>query len=272
MLNPLSNLTLVINNTSATSVNRNVLHTPTGESLNSAGASSASGVIVSSLAGQLSEAAVRADIREATLDQHALSQKAQALISELVGAGYLANKAAHDAEVPDTDDSGLLARARQATDFLNGNATNPFEDLSREQLSLIAFDESDTFTVNERRAALRAADDQEQAWRQANALQGQADYKATGHVTNTLSDALEHYRSLPVLDRALYPDDFEHDLIAKAIWTMDDGPLKPMKILSTLWDTVKDLFEEDRFKSPQAPGETEKTEPSNTDSSLPQTS
>ncbi|MBD8495131.1 hypothetical protein IFR09_21420 [Pseudomonas syringae] len=72
MLNPLSNFTLAINNTSATRVNRNVLHTPTGESLNSAGASSASGVIVSSLAGQLSEAAVRADIREATLTRHAV--------------------------------------------------------------------------------------------------------------------------------------------------------------------------------------------------------
>ncbi|RFD30776.1 hypothetical protein CER19_07705 [Pseudomonas sp. GL93] len=66
---------------------------------------------------------------------------------------YFADKAQHDAEVPDTHVLELLERAKQATAFANGLASNPFRGLSVDQLTLIARDESGTFTVNERRAA-----------------------------------------------------------------------------------------------------------------------
>lgn len=56
--------------------------------------------------------------------------------------------------VPNTDDLELLARAKQATSLVNGSGSNPFKGMSRDQLALIAYDDSGTFTVNEQRAAL----------------------------------------------------------------------------------------------------------------------
>lgn len=96
---------------------------------------------VSILARQLSEAAARAETRNAgTLDS-------------ILGDNYFARRAQHDAEVPDTDSQELIARAKQATDFLNGSDSNPFKGLARDQLNLIAHDDSGSFTINERRAA-----------------------------------------------------------------------------------------------------------------------
>ncbi len=100
---------------------------------------------VSVLARQLSEASVRADTRtaEAPADPP----------DSIIGDSYLTDKAQHDAEVPDTDLPELLARARQATAFINGSDSNPFKGLGRDQLILIAHDDSGAFTTNERRAA-----------------------------------------------------------------------------------------------------------------------
>lgn len=100
---------------------------------------------VSTLARQLSDAAMRAESR--------VVQQGSNLLDSITGENYIASKAQHDAEAPVTDDPGLLARARQATGFLNGTDVNPFKDLAREQLSLIAHDDGGTFTINERRAA-----------------------------------------------------------------------------------------------------------------------
>ena len=96
---------------------------------------------VSTLARQLSDAATRAGKQSAD-PLHAVT-----------GDNYLANKARHDAERPNTDNPELLARARQATSFISGVDGNPFKGLTRDQLSLIARDEGGPFTVNERRAA-----------------------------------------------------------------------------------------------------------------------
>ncbi|WP_135310953.1 hypothetical protein [Pseudomonas nabeulensis] len=96
---------------------------------------------VSILARQLSEVATRAG-----------KQSADPL-NAITGDTYLANKAQHDVELPDTDNPEHLARARQATGFINGADSNPFKGLARDQLSLIARDDGGTFTINERRAA-----------------------------------------------------------------------------------------------------------------------
>ncbi len=110
----------------------------------------------SATAQQLSEAAVRAAERDktATLDER--NSRITATLRPLTGAAYQSRKTLHDAEQPDTQDSGLLARARQATDFSNGLAVNPFKNMAPDQLKLIAHDDSSTFTVNERRAAWQA--------------------------------------------------------------------------------------------------------------------
>ncbi|WP_248749264.1 hypothetical protein [Pseudomonas sp. MWU15-20650] len=100
---------------------------------------------VSSLARQLNDAATRAETR--------LDRASPVSMESIKGNGYFTNRAQHDAEVPDTDDPQLRARARQATGFLNGSDSNPFKGLAHDQLSLIAHDDGGTFTINERRAA-----------------------------------------------------------------------------------------------------------------------
>lgn len=100
---------------------------------------------VSILAHQLSDAATRAEARGGV--------KNADMLGPITGDSYFANKAQHDAQIPNARTPELLARARQATDFVNGSDSNPFKGLSRDQLELIANDEGGPFTINERRAA-----------------------------------------------------------------------------------------------------------------------
>nr|WP_158683640.1 hypothetical protein [Pseudomonas palleroniana] len=109
--------------------------------VDSAASRFASTSTVSALAHQLNEAATRA------------VQKSDSPLDLITGDNYFASKTVHDTEMPNTHDPQLLARARQATGFVNGVDSNPFKGLVREQLSLIAHDEGGSFTINERRAA-----------------------------------------------------------------------------------------------------------------------
>lgn len=154
---------------------------------------------VSNLARQLSEAAVRAETRDTSLSHKELGQKATALLNQITGDSYFANKAQHNAEVPNTDDPELLARAKQATSFVNGSGSNPFKGMSRDQLALITYDDSGTFTTNERRAAWEEAYSQEEAWRQKAVAKAMDEYNRTGKLTNFFSEVLEHYKSLPAI-------------------------------------------------------------------------
>ncbi|TDV63296.1 hypothetical protein [Pseudomonas sp. LP_7_YM] len=163
---------------------------------------------VSTLARQLSEAAKRAELRDATIDFKALGQLAGRITDELIGDTYSANRARNHAEVPGTDDPELLARARQATAFIKGTDSNPFKGLSREQLALITYDEGGDFTVDERRAAWREASDQEQVWKRQVVQKASAEYEATGKTTSFFAEVLDHYESLPVIERAQYPQSY----------------------------------------------------------------
>lgn len=118
---------------------------------------------VSILAQQLSEAATRAETR--------IGQNDTSLLDSITGDQYLANKARHDAQVPSTDNPDLLARARQATGFVNGSDTNPFKGLTRDQLQLIAHDDGGPFTLNERRAA----------WEELRSMEPPAPAKSNSH-------------------------------------------------------------------------------------------
>ncbi|MER2099177.1 MAG: hypothetical protein ABS977_19895, partial [Pseudomonas qingdaonensis] len=78
---------------------------------------------VSNLARQLAASATRASERDTGLSHSALGALARSLLDKITGAAYSANKAAHDKEVPATDDPELLARAEQATAFVNATLT-----------------------------------------------------------------------------------------------------------------------------------------------------
>lgn len=168
---------------------------------------------VSSFALLLSNAASRATVRDSTLDYKELSQKATSLLDNITGSKY--NLAKANAEVPDTDDPDLLALAKKATDYVNGSSTNPFKGMSRDQLSLIAYDDSGQFTVNERRAAKTESGAQEGLWRYQAAQKAMDEYNSTGKLTDFYSLLLDHYNSLPAIEKSQYPQSYAGDLQQK---------------------------------------------------------
>lgn len=169
-------------------------------------------VVFSSLAQQLSDSASRADQQYAGLSRKELGAKASELLSKITGTAYDANKALYNAEVPDSSDPERLARAAQATRFVNGNAGNPFAGLSRDSLALITYDDSGLYTTNERRAAWEEAFDQESAWRKEFAAKAMAEYNSSGKLTDSFRTALEHFKTLPAIEQAQYPGDYEAKL------------------------------------------------------------
>ncbi|MDP4027686.1 MAG: hypothetical protein Q8P42_01765 [Gallionella sp.] len=176
---------------------------------------------ISIMARQLADSAARAEKRDSTLSRSQLADKAKTLLGQIQGDSYFLNKAKHDSEVPKTDDPALLARAKQATAFVNsaanrsGSEKNPFAGLSREQLSNIAYDDSGTYTINERRAASYESDMQEYAWRVKVCAQAMDEYNSTGKLTNFFKSVLDHYNGLPAIEQAQYPKDYASDLESK---------------------------------------------------------
>ncbi|GGW42329.1 hypothetical protein [Vreelandella hamiltonii] len=183
----------------------------------SASGSSSPSSQLSTLAQQLSDSALRAEERDNALSRKELGVRAEELLGQILGPNYTANKARHDSEVPNTDDPALLARAKQATDFVNtansSRATpNPFAGLSNDQLTLIIYDDSGAYTVNERRAAYYEAAEQRQAWKREVVAKAIAEYNSTGKMTNFYSEVLAYYESLPPIEQAQYPVGYTENL------------------------------------------------------------
>jgi len=176
---------------------------------------------ISTLGRQLADSASRAEARDRTLSRSELADKAKSILNNIVGDSYYANKTLHDSEVPKTSDPELLARAKQATAFVNDasrgghSIKNPFSGLSREQLSNIIYDDSGTYTVNERHAAWRESYDQEEAWREKACAQAMDEYNRTGKLTNFFREGLDHFKGLPAIEQAQYPKDYASDLESK---------------------------------------------------------
>jgi hypothetical protein len=84
--------------------------------------------------------------------------------------------------------------------------------LSHEQLSNIIYDDSDTFTVNERQAAWRESYDQEEAWGEKVAAQAVAEYRNSGKLTNFFTSILDHFNKLPAIEQAQYPQEYASNL------------------------------------------------------------
>jgi hypothetical protein len=173
---------------------------------------------ISTLSTQLAASAKLIDERVATLSPDELAKKTKAVLSQIEGDSYFANKAKYDSEVPNTNDPELLNRAKQATAFVNSAAQgsksekNPFVGLSREQLSNVVNDDSGTYTVNERRAASYEADSQEEEWRVKVTSAGMSEYNNSGKMTNFFTAVLDHFKALPTIEQALYPKEYATDL------------------------------------------------------------
>ena len=168
---------------------------------------------ISKLAQQLNEAQTRADARDASLDRESLADKAKSLRKQISGPIYYQNKAKHDAEVPDTSDPAHLERAKQATAFTNGNGTNPFARLDPDQLTLIIYDESGTFTTNERRAAQLEQSRQREAWEIAVCNEIMRQWRQNnGDFSGALEGIKEHYNNLPPIEEAQIAGNWRQDI------------------------------------------------------------
>jgi hypothetical protein len=178
---------------------------------------------ISMLSRQLADSAIRAENRDNNLSHKPLGELGRKLNQQIMGEHYHANKIKHDSEVPDTSDPELLARAKSATDFVNlaskwdQTAKNPFAGLSYNELTLIAYDDSGTYTVNERRAASYGADAINQAWAKKVSDMAMEEYSRTGVAQSpkVLAEMLSHYRTLPRIEQAQYPEGYEAGLQSK---------------------------------------------------------
>jgi hypothetical protein len=208
---------------------------------------------LSTLSRQLAESAARAQTRDNSLTRRELGIEADRLHDQIAGDAYQAVKQIHNNERPETDDPELLSRAKQATEFLARSdqgargAKSPFDGLSREQLDLIMYDDTGAYTVNERRAAWYGVFAMESQWnRQVMHLY---DLEAAAHATNrpqTTAEILAHYRTLPAIEQAQYPDDYESRLQAD-IDRQDDSATKDIKMYS-LFELLARLTQPEKLR------------------------
>jgi hypothetical protein len=209
-------------------------------SVNAATSASSSLPTISTLSHQLSDSATRAEVRDSNLNHRQLGELARKLDDQFSGERYFANKAKHDSEVPKTDDPELLARAKHATDYVkltaggDRAAKSPFDGLSREQLNLIAYDDSGSYTVNERRAAWVGTQTIEAEWRQKVVAQGMEESNSTGKSTAFFTEVLAHYKTLPRIEQAQYPEGYAADLQSKIAQGADSPGRRPSKDLLSL--------------------------------------
>jgi hypothetical protein len=172
---------------------------------------------LSPLARQMANSAIRMKEMYQTHSRAQLVDKVSAWEAQIVGNAYDQNKVKYDSEIPNTDDPILLARAKQATIFVNNSRQgirggNPFSELSVEQLSNIIYDDSGTYTFNERLSAWSASYDQEEIWRVEVAAQAQREYNQSGKLTHFFKAVLDHYRGLPLIAQVQYPETYANDL------------------------------------------------------------
>lgn len=170
---------------------------------------------LSGLAHQLSESAERARVRDSTLSRQQLSDLGVEIELKLINGCVPEIQAKRALEVPDTDDPERLERALQATRFVANNyqadssVPHPFAGLSRNQLSLILYDDSGAYTANERDAAWKSVKQIDGAWTYKVMTEGQLEKSQTGGKPDFYRECLAHYRALPKIEQAMHPIDYE---------------------------------------------------------------
>ena len=169
--------------------------------------------VVSELARRLSTAALQAQIRDTTFDPQALGQKAAQIIGE-------------------------LSSARGSAD------SGSFKGMPRDQLALITYDESGTFSLAERASARLETAEQEQLWRQSATTRALSEYNTTGKMAGFFHEAQTHFNSLPVIEQTQYPSGYASDLQSKVapgsskILIADSPVTSPVEIIRGLLPEV----------------------------------
>lgn len=111
-----------------------------------------------------------------------------------------------------SNDGALDVRARRAlevADTDDPHATKPFAGLSRNQLSLIVYDDSGAYTLNERESARLGVQQIDGAWTYKVITEGRLEKTMTGGSPTFYRECLAHYRALPKIERAMHPVDYE---------------------------------------------------------------
>lgn len=153
------------------------------------------------------------------------------MLDQILGDFYQGSKALHNEEIGNADDPDVQLRARQATAYVvssdsHDRATkSPFFGLSREQLNLIVYDDSGSFTVNERRAAWYGVSDIESAWNRQLMFDAKIESAHNaGQTPRFYAKVIAHYNALPLIEQVQYPDDY----VAKALAHIDqaNNPVK----------------------------------------------
>lgn len=163
---------------------------------------------ISSLAGDLSTIALYAASRERSSSPDKLRQYAITALAQISGHAYSTQKNRHDTEQPADSTQERLLRAQQATGFVNGKDSNPFHAMPRDQLTLIAFDTSRLFTVNERNCAWQEVQRLDNHFQRQLTSEALEEYESSGKITQAASNTLEHFDGLTSIEKSLYPADF----------------------------------------------------------------
>nr|WP_314481710.1 hypothetical protein [uncultured Pseudomonas sp.] len=215
---------------------------------------------VSALGRQLAAAAERAAARDSRLSRQELAELGSRIQMDLGGRGYVYTKALHDAFIPDTQDQTLLARARQATDFINGKDANPFKHLTTEQLALIGYDEGEDFTYNERLAASAELGHRYSQWTHYIVDKANAEYDRTGFRDNALREMIDYYKKLPPIMEAGFRN-YESDLTA-LIGKTDPPPSDEAdSLIDTILKTARKLEDQAKKDHPPLDGPDEPGKP-----------
>jgi hypothetical protein len=192
------------------------------KTVDKAGTTATDKATFSTLAAQLNESAARANKRDAGMTHAELGQYGRHRINEFLIEGRAVNSGTRAMEVPKTSNPELLDRAREASAYVtrtlagDKTAMSPFENLSREQLNLIAFDDSGNFTLNERRAAWQGVQKMDEDWRKVAINEGMIEQARTGKATRFYNNAVSYLKSLPAIEKAVsYPKGAEAILEAR---------------------------------------------------------
>lgn len=92
---------------------------------------------------------------------------------------------------------------------------NPFYGLSRTELAAIQYDESGSFTTNERRAACSEAARQYGEWTAKVCARGMEERALTGKMTNFYREILAYFETLPTIEQVTLPDGYMDRLRAE---------------------------------------------------------
>lgn len=128
-------------------------------------------------------------------------------------------------ELPQGADAGRADIAQKAVKFIERLTTlprppglerdNPFYGLSRAELAAIEYDETGSFTMNERRAASSEAGRQYGEWSVEVCARARDESARTGKTTHFYREILAYFEALPAIEQVALPDGYMDRLRAE---------------------------------------------------------